>query len=581
LSTVTAYENLVDALADAPSHKAFVTLWKSDNDVVSVSFGEFRRLAELKANYFREKGLESGDRIILIMPQSIDLMAAFVGAMMLGAVPSILAFPNSKVEPRKYMFGLSGVSANLKARLVVLDASFPSHLLNCVSADENAQIVRGFDDPLVTDSTPVLGSAIDSRSLAFIQHSSGTTGLQKGVALSHGAVLRHLDNLREAVELRDSDCIYSWLPLYHDMGLVGCFMFPMVHHIPIVMQSPTDWVMQPATMLKLITEYKCTLAWVPNFAFQFLARRVFPEDRLACNLSSLRCLFNCSEPVRAQSMDEFLAAFRPCGVRAGAVLSSYGLAENVFVATLSRPREGPKRIWVDRDVLQEERTALPVHEKSENALCLVSSGRPLPGTKLRIVSPEGEDLPEGKIGEILVHSDYLFDGYYNRPDLTLSGLRDGWHWTGDLGFCLNDNLYAIGRKKDMIIVAGKNIYPQDVEEIAFSHPSIHDGRAVAFGLYNPALGTEDIFVVAEVANEADIKNSNLIARAIRNMIVAELGVTVSAVYVKPAGWIIKSTAGKPARSSTRDKLLAEHPEQFRDPVNSPAPLRTRIEVAGG
>jgi len=398
--------------------------------------------------------------------------------------------------------------------------------------------------------------------LAFIQHSAGTTGLQKGVALSHAAVLRQLGHLAAALRINSGDCIYSWLPLYHDMGLVACFMLPLACHLPVVMQSPTDWVMRPGTMLKLISDYRCTLAWVPNFTLQFLARRVPPDSRAAYDLSSLRALINCSEPVRAKSMDEFLGAYASCGMRANVLQSSYAMAETVFAVTQSGigGQPGPRRLWISRERFRNKHIARPVGEGAENAMCFVSSGQCLPGSEVRIVSSTGQVLPEGRVGEILVRSDSLFDGYYNRSDLTAKALRDGWYWSGDLGFRLEKELYVVGRKKDLIIVAGENIYPQDVEDIVCSHPAIQDGRAVAFGLYNPDLGTEEIVVVAEVQKSEHLNDSLIIERAIRQAILAELGVAVRAIYLKPPRWIVKSTAGKPARSTTRDKFLAEHPE---------------------
>jgi PAS domain S-box-containing protein len=178
---------------------------------------------------------------------------------------------------------------------------------------------------------------------------------------------------------------------------------------------------------------------------------------------------------------------------------------------------------------------------------------------VRVVT-ESIDLPDGQVGEILVHSDSLFGGYYNRPDLTENGVQGGWYWSGDLGFCLDGEIYVIGRKRDLIIVAGKNIYPQDIEEIVCNHPAIHDGRAVAFGLYNPDLGTEDIIIVAETETEEDLKSAREIEQAVRNAIVAELDVAPRAIYLRPPRWIVKSTAGKSARSATREKLLLEQPE---------------------
>ena len=259
-------------------------------------------------------------------------------------------------------------------------------------------------------------------------------------------------------------------------------------------------------------------------------------------------------------MEEFQTAYTPLGLKPDAVKSSYAMAENVFAVTQSDAHAAPRRLWVAAHDLWEEHVVKPVSENFEGSLCFVSSGRCLAGSRVRIIASDGRDLSDGHVGEILIQSDSLFDGYYNRPDLTAKALKEGWYWSGDLGFLFEEELYVIGRKNDMIIVAGKNVYPQDVEEIAWNHPAIHDGRAVAFGLYNPELGTEDIIVVAETETAEDLNDAREIELAVRNAIVAEVDVAPRAIYLKPPKWIVKSTAGKPARSTTREKLLIEHPE---------------------
>ena len=559
-TTHLPFQTLSDALFAAPSSKPFITMWKAEDDIESVTFGEFRRRALLQAGHLQSQGIGVGDTIVLLMPQGIPLMASFVGALILGAVPAILAYPNFKIEAAKYRFGLAGVSANLKPRLIVVDEKFPDELLEHIRVEGPVRIVR-FDDSDSMLPMRDIGQSVEPTSLAFIQHSAGTTGLQKGVALSHAAVLEHLGNLAQAIHLCPEDRIYSWLPLYHDMGLIACFMLPLVCHVPVVMQSPTDWVMQPGTMCELIQTYRCSLAWVPNFTLQFLARRMRPEDRSSFDLSSLRALINCSEPVRAASMDEFLAAFEHCRLKPNALQSCYAMAETVFAVTHSDVAAAyPRRIWLDGNSFRNQNCAFPVPRDTPGVICAVSSGRCLPDTQIRIVSSEGRDLPPGGIGEIVIRSAAMLDGYYNRPDLTAKALRDGWYWSGDLGFVLEDELYVVGRKKDLIIVAGANIYPQDVEEIVSAHPAIYDGRVVAFGQYNSNLGTEEIFVVAEVRDEGDLQMTRKIERELRAAISSELGVGIGTIYLKPGRWIVKSSAGKPARSTTREKLLSEHSE---------------------
>ena len=556
------YRNLIEALFAAPAERPFITFWADEDTQETVTFGEFRNRAGAQASALQIQGLQHGDRVVIIMPQGIAAMTAFAGAMMLGAVPAFLAYPNEKVEAAKYRSGLLGVTENLKAKLVAIDKDFPDDLLNCVSVKDGTMLFR------VSDATTPRTEARDwhlergARDIAFIQHSAGTTGLQKGVALTHSAVLRQLEHLSRALEIdSDKDRIYSWLPLYHDMGLIACFMLPMVCHIPVAMQSPIEWVMQPETMLQVITEQRSTLAWMPNFAFQFVPRRTRTNRRSQYDLSSIRALINCSEPVRDRSMQEFREAFGACGLKPGALQSSYAMAENVFAVSQSDiHEEGPKRTWADGKQFRAEHRIKPVAEGTPGSISFTSSGRLLPSQQIRIVSDAVNALENGAVGEIYVKGDCLFDGYYNRPDLTAEAIVDGWYRTGDLGFLLDGELYVVGRKKDLIIVGGENLYPQDIEELAASHPAVHDGRVIALGIYNADLGTEEVVVVAEAETDNDLAHKAEIECEIRSRIVSGLGVAPAMIFLKPPKWIVKSTAGKPARSATLEKLLKEHPE---------------------
>jgi acyl-CoA synthetase (AMP-forming)/AMP-acid ligase II len=560
---VTRFNDLIQALLAAPEERPFITYWSDEDEYETVTFGDFSRRSRAQAQMLRDHGLSAGDRVVIIMPQQIAAMTIFVGAMMLGAVPAFLAYPSFKMNPDKYRTGLAGVTANLGARIVVIDDHFPDEMHGYVSLNDGARLLRAGEATSTDREAACDLPEIRPDGLAFIQHSAGTTGLQKGVALTHRSVLTQLYHLASALKIDEAtDVVYSWLPLYHDMGLIACFVLPMVFHLPIVMQSPLDWVIHPETMLQVVTKHKCTLAWLPNFAFQFVSRRATLGELPRLDLSSLRALINCSEPVRSSSMDEFCSAFTGVGFRRSALLSSYAMAENVFAVTqsgIAHP-SGPARIWVDGARFRKEHLVIPVAETTEGALSFLSSGRVLPNTEVRIDSEGGGQPGETQVGEILIQSDSLFSGYFNRPDLTASAVVDGWYHTGDLGFLLHGELYVVGRRKDLLIVAGENLYPQDIEEIIATHAAVHDGRVVAVGVYNPNLGTEDVIAAAEVERTELLANCDQIEREIRSLVVQGMGVAVRTIFLKPPNWIVKSTAGKPARSATREKLLLEHPE---------------------
>jgi acyl-CoA synthetase (AMP-forming)/AMP-acid ligase II len=559
----SGFRNLVDALAAAPPDRPFITFWIDEDERQTLTFGQFRARAAMQTEFLRSHGVNRGDRVIVIMPQGLAAMTTFAGAMMIGAVPAFLAYPNFKIEPGKYRDGLAGVTANLTAKVVVIDQEFPEELLAHIAVDSQTTVLRAGEQGAEVAPATLLSIERGSDDLAFIQHSAGTTGLQKGVALTHGAVLRQIEHLASALKIDGAkDCIYSWLPLYHDMGLIACFMLPMVCHVPVVMQSPMDWVVHPETTLELVTEFGCTLAWMPNFALQFIPRRARKERWANYDLSSLRALINCSEPVRYDSLRVFYEAFSGIGLRRDAIQSSYAMAENVFAITQSGtgPVEEPALIWADGEKFRNDHRIRRASSADTGAIPFTSSGRLLPGNELRIVSEQGAALADGDVGEILLRSDTLFSGYFNRPDLTAIAIADGWYRTGDLGFFLEGELFVVGRKKDLLIVGGENLYPQDIEEIAGHHPGIHDGRVVAMGVFNPEVGTEEIVVVAEVEKPEVLANPDAVQAEIRRLIVEGIGVSVREIFLKPPRWIVKSTAGKAARSATRQKLLEEHPE---------------------
>lgn len=548
---------LVEALLAAPRDRLFVTVWRGPAQQESLTFGAFIAATQAQAAALRTHGVGPGDRVVLILPHDLPLLTLFAGALWLGAVPSILAYPNFKVESAKYQAGLAGVTAHLGARLVVVDADFPPALRASIALPDSAELITL---PPTSPSLPVFPPApVASDAVAFIQHSSGTTGLQKGVALTHRAVLRQLEHLADALAITDADAVYSWLPLYHDMGLIACFLLPLVRHLRLVLQSPISWVLQPATMLELISRTRCTLAWLPNFAFQFLARQVRPAQRVGLDLGCLRVVTNCSEPVRYSSVREFEMAFADCGLPPGVVQTSYALAENVFAVTHSLAATAPfGPLWVEAAIWRQRGRVVEV--QPDQGLPLLSSGACLAGNAVRIVSADNRPAPPGHVGEILIHSDSLFEGYDNRPDLNTQVWQDGWYRTGDLGFCWQGQLYVTGRAADRIIVGGKNLYAQDIETILCAHPAIHDGRALALGVYNPDLGTEDILCVVEVEDAACLTDPLPLEQTLRQRVLAELDVAVKRIYLKPRAWLVKSTAGKPARTATRAKLWREHPE---------------------
>jgi len=273
------------------------------------------------------------------------------------------------------------------------------------------------------------------------------------------------------------------------------------------------------------------------------------------DLSSLRAVINCSEPVRHESHLAFLERYRPYGLDERALHTSYAMAENTFAVTQSDLTRPLALDVIDRAALLEQGRAQPAGGAAPS-VTMVSCGVPIPNTEIRVVDAQRQDVPERRIGEIALRSTSMLSGYYRRPDATAEAMADGWYFTGDLGYLADGELYITGRKKDLIIVSGKNIYPQDIEHAINDVPGVHPGRTVAFGVFNDSLGTEDIAVVCEVETD-DPATRDAITREIRARIATTTDTMARYVHLVEPMWLLKTSSGKIARGANRDKFIAE------------------------
>ena len=447
---------------------------------------------------------------------------------------------------------------NSGARAIVTFTEFRTSVVKILEGLECQLLTTDQVIPGVLDGgMPDLDQTVRSDDIAFLQHSSGTTGLQKGVALSHRAVLNQIEAYSRAIDLQPDDRIVSWLPIYHDMGLIAGFVLPLVTGNPLIIMSPFHWVRDPKLLLWAIQEYAGTLCWLPNFAFNHLARSIRPRDLEGLDLSTWRAAINCSEPVRFASHQLFLDRFSQYGFKSESLASCYAMAENTFAVTQSRLGEAPHIEWIDLQSLQEQGRAVISTVELNSATPMVSCGFPIPGVEVSVADGKGYLLPQRQVGEIILRSDSMLSGYYHRPDLTAQAIKNGWYHTGDMGYLADGHLYVTGRKKDLIIVGGKNIYPQDLEAIAGLIPGIYPGRAVAFGVMDEKLGTESIVMVCELQDHYSEAEKLQITRQLRTQVVQQIGVILSDVRLVEKRWVLKTSSGKIARSRNRDKYLKE------------------------
>jgi len=526
-----------------------VISWCADAEPVRFTWERLLSAARGAAAGLADLGVRRGDVCGLMMRHTPLFYPLYMGISALGGIPSVLAYPNARLHKDKFIHGLVGMAKRSGLRWLLTERDLESTVRPLVTVTESTVEGLLFPREIDLDIRRTVEIEVSPDGVCLLQHSSGTTGLQKAVALSHRAVLEHVARYGAAIGLRAEDRVASWLPLYHDMGLIAAFHLPLASGIPAVQIDPFEWVSAPRLLLDVIAREKSTLCWLPNFAYNLLATRLREDDAEGIDLSSLRMLINCSEPVRADSHEKFVERFASHGLDARALGACYAMAEATFAVTQTVPGQAAHVLYADRAALSEGR--YQPSESREGARACVSSGRVLSGCDVRVVSPSGEPLPDGHVGEIEIRSVSMFEGYRNDEAATHEVLRAGSYASGDYGFRLAGEHYVIGRRKDIIIVAGKNLYPEDIEDAVGQVPGVIAGRVVALGQDDAALGTEIVMVIAETTVERAEEKALKLAILKAGM---AIDVTIARVYLAPPRWLIKSSSGKPSRRANKDRL---------------------------
>jgi acyl-CoA synthetase (AMP-forming)/AMP-acid ligase II len=541
-----------------PSREAIVH-WVAGEQPVRWSFSALIGAAEAIVPSLVDRDVKKGDVCAIILRHNPVLYPLYLAISCLGAIPAILAYPNPRLHPDKFREGIEGMSQRSGLDWVLTERDLESTVRP--SLEKQSSTIKGVYFPLEWESRQYLAAAnqktaadrhnaIQPSDPFLLQHSSGTTGLQKPVLLSHSAVLAHVKAYGEAIALDDGDKVVSWLPLYHDMGLIAAFHLPLAFGIPSVQIDPFEWVMSPSLLLQAVSEERGTISWLPNFAFNMMADKIREDELSGIDLESWRLVINCSEPIRHESHQRFLTRFRPYGLRPRAISSCYAMAETTFAVTQTTPGMEPSSLAVDRNDLARGVVTL-ARDGGPVRLC-VSSGSGIRGCEVRIVDENRMEVGSRRVGEIAIKSASIFDGYRNYPEKTAEVLCDGWYYSGDYGFKHEEQYYVIGRKKDTIIVAGNNIFPEDVEDAVGAVEGIVPGRVVAFGEEDEALGSEQISVIAETDVRDEWSQQALRLNVVRAGMAID--VSIATIYLVPPRWLIKSSAGKPSRSANKLRI---------------------------
>lgn len=500
-----------------------------------------------------------GERLLLLYPAGLEFVVSFFACLYAGNV-AIAAYPprNARHMPR-----IDAILADAQVRTILTtrDARQKIEPWLGVRAGGFALLCTDeLDAASPGDWTPPL---LAPDSVALLQYSSGSTGTPRGVVITHGNIMANSAMIQSRFGYHDQSTFVSWLPIYHDMGLIGNLLQPLYLGTSTVLMSPVSFLQRPVRWLAAISHYRARTTGAPNFAFDLCARMVTPEQKATLDLSGLELIYSGSEPIDARALDRFAEAFAVCGLRREALYACYGMAESTLLATGGKAGAGVRYLDVDADTLAAHRPA-PADEKSRQRTRLVSCGVSVEGQDLRIVDPSNQTvLAENHVGEIWLRGPHIAPAYWGKPEVTEQTMRASlgegggpWLRTGDLGFLREGELYVTGRIKDVVIIRGKNHYPQDIERtVELCHPALQAGACSVFAL--PVDGVERLGLAVEVQRMAlkALAGDEVVA-AIRRAVMEEHELTVHAIALLRPVTLPKTSSGKLQRFAARDALQA-------------------------
>ena len=509
-------------------------------------------------------GVRPGDRVGILSPNAPEFLTSLFGIVRAGAAAAPLALPLG-TDLADYVTRLARIVGTAELSHLVV-----SHRI----VDRIGPALAALAGPAVLDSAVLDSAVLDSSvpgtpaptvavgDAAIVQFTSGSTSDPKGVVLRHANVWHCARSITEAIRLDADDVHGSWLPLFHDMGLFGA-LTGLFRGIPLHLWSPAGFVRRPARWLSRFAQVGATISTMPNFGYDTLLNAVGPSEAAALDLSRWRVAFNGAEAVSATAVDAFLGRFAPAGFRPSAMVPAYGMAEVTLVATLPPSGRAPVVEHVDRGVLAAEGLARPVEAGSPDARPLVGLGRAVPGMSVRVAGDDGAGCPDGIVGEIQMRGPMTTTGYLGGRDDPFTS--DGWLHSGDLGYLRDGELFFTGRRKEMITVAGRNVYPGDVEDAARGVDGVHKGRCVAFAETpddGAPGGSERVVVVVETSPGSDDDTRegrrDALARRVRERVAATVGTFPRVVHAVAPRTIPRTTSGKMRRLDMRGRLQDRH-----------------------
>ena len=520
-----------------------------EGEAETITYAELWQGAQSIAAGLRDLGLSGGDTVAIMLPTSARFFSVFVGTLLAGCVPVPIYPPMRRSQIAEHLKRQAGILRNAKVGMLVTteDALLFGRLIRA-----QVETLKHVSTPkrLSIDSPAESRPSLTADSLALLQYTSGSTGDPKGVMLSHGNLLANIRAFGEVIDVSSSDVAVNWLPLYHDMGLIGNWLGSLYHACPVVMLSPLTFLARPERWLWAIHRFGGTVSAAPNFAYELCVHKIASADLEGLDLKSWRMAGNGAERVDAGTIDAFTERFAPFGFRREAMNPMYGLAESSVALTITPLGRGPMVDRVERHTMHSDGQARPTGVDDTEAMTFVSCGLPLPRHEVRVVDDANRELGDRQEGRLQFRGPSATRGYLDNPEATEALHAGNWLETGDLGYVAAGELYVTGRSKDLIIRAGRNLYPDEIEYAIGDLDDVRKGRVAVFAVDDPKAATERLIVLAETRLEdAEIKTG--LRRRIEEVVTALTDLPPDDVLLVGPGTVLKTANGKIRRSACR------------------------------
>lgn len=550
--TIATLIEMLDWHVAQHGERVHITLYIEEERTQDITYRMLQAEALSLTAGLLAQGVSPGDRITIMLPTGREFFAAFYGALYAGCVPVPLYPPARPSQLEDHMRRIAGIVANAKAAMLITDdkAKALGYLLRAQCATlRKVATVAELSRPSAQPPLP----QVDAQDIAFLQYTSGSTGNPKGVVLTHANLLANLRAMEQASGITSADTFVSWLPLYHDMGLIGACMGSLCVGFRLVLMSPLAFLARPSRWLWTIHRHRATVSAAPNFAYEICVNKIDEHNLDGLDLSCWRLAYNGAEPVSPDTIARFIARFARYGFNQAAMTPVYGLAESSVGLTFPPLGRGPLIDRVERAALADLSLARVAPADDAHARRIVSCGLPLPGHDIRIVDANGRELSERTQGRVQFRGPSATSGYFRNPEVTPRLFDGDWLNTGDLGYLATGELYLTGREKDIIIRGGHNIHPQELEEAISQIRGVRKGGVAVFPATDEHTGTERLVVLAETRETVTAEDRSRILAEINNLAVDLIGMPADDIVLAPSRAVLKTSSGKVRRAACREQ----------------------------